>query len=93
MKLRISCSLWRTLQLPVLPVFFLSLLFFFLVRSRFLASLTLVTAVIAMAPIVPRAARRERKRASLRNAVSNDSGDMPTPSLAGGRTPEERSPR
>jgi hypothetical protein len=93
MKLRISCSLCRTVQLPVFPDFFPPLRFFFLVRSRFLASPTLATAVIAMTAMEPRAARRERQRASLREAVSNDSGGMPTPSLAGGRTPGERSPR
>ena len=92
MKLRISCSLWRTVQFPVFPDFLPFLRFFFLVRSRFLASPTLATAVMAMAAMEPRAARRERHGASFRKAVSIDSGDMPTPSLAGGRTPGERSP-
>jgi hypothetical protein len=66
-------------------------LFFF--RSRFLASLSLATAVITMAAMEPRAVRRERQMVSLREAVSIDAADMPALSLACGRTPGERSPR
>src|SRR4051812_22153772 len=87
MKSRICSSLCRTVQPPPeFPFFFPPLLFFFFFRPCFRASLTPATAVIAIAPIAPRAVRRERQSAIRRNAVSNDSGDMPTPTLASGHT-------